>query len=150
VGGNATFFAGSSFNVELAHGLGVAPVAGVDYDQLNVGTGALDGAVDISGANLNINVGSGSGFLANDIFFIIVNDGVDSVTGTFANVPAAGTPFVVGGVTFEISYDADFATGNLHGGNDVALLVPEPGSAVLLLGGIAILAGRRRRENTAR
>ena len=83
---------------------------------------------------------------AGDLFFIIINDGTDAVTGTFANVAAAGTPFFVNGIQFQISYDANSATNSLHGGNDVALVVPEPGSAVLLLGSLFVFAGRRRRE----
>ncbi len=143
VGGSVALIAGSGFNVELTHVSQGVPVAGTDYDQLSVGTGPLDGTVDITDANLNI--ATGTGLRAGDLFFIIVNDGVDAVTGTFANVAAAGTPFTVNGVQFEISYDANFETNSLHGGNDVALVVPEPGSAVLLLGSLVVLAGRRRR-----
>ena len=147
VGKNVTFFAGSSLDVDLAHGAGLTPVAGTDYDQLSVGTDALtDGTIDITGANLNISTGTGLGFLANDLFFIVINDGSDAITGTFANIPAAGTPFVVNGVEFSISYDANFTNSSLHGGNDIALVVPEPGSAALMLGGLAMLATRRRRK----
>lgn len=146
IGGNVTFAAGSSFNVELAHGAGLTPIAGTDYDQLNVGTVALNGLVDITGAILNINAGVGFGFIANDLFFIIVNDGIDAITGTFANAPTAGSFLTASGITFEISYDANSDLGTLHGGNDIALVVPEPGSAALLLGGLAMLASRRRRK----
>ncbi len=145
VGGNVALFSASSFNVDVSHNSGGTPLAGTDYDRLNVGTGGVvvsTGSVDLAGANLNIS--TGIGFLPNDLFFIIVNDGADIVTGTFGNIPAPGIPFVVNGLNFEISYDADSAAGTFHGGNDVALLVPEPGSAALFLGGLAMVASRRR------
>ena len=144
IGGNVLFGAGSGFNVEVTHVSAGVPIAGTDYDQLSVGTGPLGGTVDITDASLNIT--TGTGMRAGDLFFIIVNDGTDAVTGTFANA-TAGVPFTVNGVQFEISYDANSETNSLHGGNDVALVVPEPGSAVLLLGSLVVLAGRRRRTD---
>ncbi|MEK0450177.1 MAG: hypothetical protein RL088_2445 [Verrucomicrobiota bacterium] len=63
------------------------------------------------------------------------NGGLFSVGGI--PVPDQGT-FTVGANTFTLDYD--------YGGNSIAL-IPEPGSAALLLGGLAMLGFRRRRRS---
>ena len=63
------------------------------------------------------------------------NGGLFSVGGI--PVPDEGT-FTVGANTFTLDYD--------YGGNSIAL-IPEPGSAALLLGGLAMLGFRRRRQS---
>ena len=62
------------------------------------------------------------------------NGGIFSVGGT--PIADEGT-FTVGANTFTLDYD--------YGGNSIAL-IPEPGSAALLLGGLGMLGFRRRRR----
>lgn len=106
--GSLTLSAGSNFFANL-NGSAIG-----NYDQFNV-----TGVVDLSGSNLLASFGGGYAGSDADILFLIVNDGMDAVTGTFASTT---------NVNF-ISYTADFATGLLTGGNDVAVVpVPEPGT----------------------
>lgn len=68
-----------------------------------------------------------------DIFFVIVNDGNDAVSGTFAGL-ANGSLFLVGAQQFQISYTANSTTSSFSGGNDVAIkAVPEPSPVALML-----------------
>ena len=132
IAGNFTMSAGTTFGAEID-----GTTVGLLYDQLNVtGTVTLaDATLTLSGAYAY----TGSA----DTFTLILNDGdgtSDLVSGTFAGLPGGASVFN-GGQEFTINY----AGGD---GNDVVLTaVPEPGSAVMLLGGVGMLLGLRRRRN---
>lgn len=142
------FVTGSTFDVELGGNNAGAAVAG--YDQLNV-TGTLTIAGTLTGSRVN-------GFVPtlNSVFTIAINDGtLDAVLGEFANA-AFNDAYSLDYKTvfldsqpYLISYFAEggvFDAGSGFG-NDIALrVVPEPGSVALILGGVAMLARRRRRS----
>jgi fibronectin-binding autotransporter adhesin len=140
---DVTFVLGSAMDVALAKATAGAPPVAADYASLRI-----TGAINLGNADLDLSLGSG--IEQNDLFTIILNDGPSAVTGTFFDL-ANGATFSTTGQFFRISYFDDASTPGifeLAGGNDVSLLaVPEPGSAVLLLGGLALLAGRRRRSS---
>jgi fibronectin-binding autotransporter adhesin len=79
--------------------------AGTQYDVVNVtGTVTLSGTLSLSGAFVPA---------LGDVFTIVVNDGADAVTGTFAGL-AEGATVLFNGVTLRISYIGGT-------GNDVTL-----------------------------
>jgi len=114
--------------------------AGSGYDQLSV-----QGLVNLAGT-----IDLGLFFLphADDLFFIIVNDGADPVNGIFNGLPQ-DSKFIVGsGLEIQVTYVGDYATYSWYGGNDVALrLVPEPATITVLgLGAIGLLLRRRKAQ----
>ncbi len=115
--------------------------AGTGYDQLSV-----VGAVSLN-SNVPFTLTVGFQPTPADVFTLVSNDASDSVTGGFA-FSFAGTPltegahFLVDAHEFAISY----AGGTNNNDVTVTYVVPEPGSAALLLGGLAMLAGRRRKQ----
>jgi autotransporter-associated beta strand protein len=115
------------------------------YDRVNV-----TGSVSLGGGTLNV----GGSLLANygDLFFLIANDDVDAVFGTFDGLTEGSTFFAASGQEYKISYTADLAVSSSLNfgsavGNDVALMaVPEPATSTVLLGGFGMLLGLRRRR----
>ncbi len=146
--GDVNFAAGSIFNVQLGGTNAGATIAG--YDQLNV-TGGLTIAGDLHGERLG-------GFIApgNSIFTIAINDGSDAILGEFGNATLnlafsdTYKSVIFDGQAFLVSYHAEggvFDAGAT--GNDIALMaiaVPEPGAALLLIGGLAVSMARRRKR----
>jgi autotransporter-associated beta strand protein len=116
--------------------------AGTGYDRINV-TGGVTLAGELQGSLLNNFTPTG------DIFFLIVNDGIDPTNGAFSNV-AEGGRIMFGGTSMVLTYKANAEGNSFTDGNDVALLIPEPTSAAMLLAGMGSLLGlgrfRRRRD----
>jgi len=114
---------------------------GTGHDQINV-----TGSVNLSGA-LTLDVtNAGTGYVLNSMIFLILNDGVDAVTGAFSNYAQGASVGNFGGFDWIITYQADSTTSSFTGGNDVALrAIPEASTA--LLGGLGALGLLRRRRN---
>jgi len=95
-----------------------------DYSTL-----AVNGAVTLDSAVLEVTVNTA--ITGIESLFVIVNDGSDAVTGTFAGLPE-GALFKVGAQSFSVHYAADSSTGNLTGGNDVLLVSINRGTLLML------------------
>ncbi len=132
VEGLATFDPGSVFALEVNGG-----VAGTSYDQLTIST---SGAIAINGGNVTLALGFAPAPFQQ--FTIIENLSLGAILGEFDNLhDGQAITASFNGVSY--SFTADYQGGN---GNDLVLTVPEPGAVALLLGGLAILCGRRRRS----
>ena len=122
--GSVTLSLGSNFNVDIS-----GTTAGVSYDELKV-----TGSVSITGSNLVIT--AGPSLSIGQTFYIVLNDGTDAITGTFAQgttVTASNNLDI-----FLINYLANGDGGIV--GNDISLTViglPEPGT--LLPGIVAVV-----------
>jgi Ca2+-binding RTX toxin-like protein len=118
---------GISFGGNGDYGVNVTgATAGTGYDQLNV-----TGAVNLGDGSRTLNASSTTFTPANgDKLFIIVNDGSDAVTGTFAGLATPGTDTVeINGADYQISYTGDSVGGTTTGGNDVVLFFENPNTA---------------------
>jgi autotransporter-associated beta strand protein len=110
------------------------------YDQISV-----TGTVNITGGSLAAAF-SGTGYVENNLLFILLNDDIDAITGTYATYAQGANVALYDGLFWNISYTADSVAGTFTGGNDIALMaVPEPRAA--LLGGLGLLALLRRRRS---
>ncbi len=136
----ATIFEGGTFAVELN---GVTVETG--YDQLRV-----TGTVSIA-ANTALTLSLGFTPVMGQSFTIVDNDLADAVNRSAGLFTFGGTPLpdntefgqslFANGESFRIDYDGGVA----GGGNDIVLtVVPEPGSAALLLCGLGSMIGLRR------
>jgi fibronectin-binding autotransporter adhesin len=112
--------------------------AGTEHDQINVtGTVTLSGSLSV--------LATGGTYALDSMIFLILNDGIDAVNGTFFGLAQGATAATFGGFDWIISYEANSTSSSFLGGNDVALrAIPEPSAA--LLGGLSILALLRRRR----
>jgi hypothetical protein len=123
--------------------LSIDLVSPVSTDQFNV-----KGTVFLFESTLSASAGAGFSPAPNAVFPLIINDLDDPVDGTFAGL-IDGASLSIGGIPFNITYSANLDGGLV--GNDVALIaVPEPGSAVLLLGGFGMLIGAQRLRRKSR
>ncbi len=109
------------------------------YDRIEV-----TGSVELGNADLEL-MSIGTGMLnPGDMLFLILNDGTDAIDGQFAD----GSTVTLGSQVFSISYTADSGTSSFINGNDVAIvLIPEPGSVLLLGLGAMLTLSRRRHRN---
>jgi autotransporter-associated beta strand protein len=129
--GNFDLQVGGRLSIELG-GLN----AGVDYDRLNV-----LGGVSLAG-DLEVSLINSFSFAMGDLFFVVVNDDIDPVVGSFANVSSR---ISVGGVEFDVFYSGNSTSNQTFGGNDVVLqVVPEPAGALIIASGLGMLLGLRR------
>jgi hypothetical protein len=133
--GNLTFSSGANVVLEL--------VNVTTLDQFNV-----TGTVSLGQSDLVLSLLDGFNIVAGNRFFIINNDDVDPITGTFLGLADGSTVTTPFGAQFRIDYDGDFGTNANSGGNDVVLTalnsVPEPSALLALLGGSGMLIGLRR------
>ena len=141
----ATIFDGGTFAVELN-----GPTVETGYDQLRVA-----GSLTIA-SNTPLTLSLGFTPVRGQSFTIVDNDLADAVNTsaglfTFGGTPLAdnayfGESLLTSGDIFRIDYDGGVA----GGGNDIVLtVVPEPGSATLLLCGLASMIGLRRARRRA-
>jgi autotransporter-associated beta strand protein len=115
------------------------------YDRVNV-----DKDITIGDADLYMVEGDFTPTIG-EAFFIIDNEGNESISGQFTNAPE-GSIITAGGVSYMITYDADADTGSLTGGNDVALVavaLPEPAGGFGLAAAVMLIGRRSRRKNSA-
>jgi T5SS/PEP-CTERM-associated repeat protein/autotransporter-associated beta strand protein len=117
---------------------------GTEYDEVLIsGSSAYDATL---GGTLTLNWGDMSDAGESAKLWILKNDTAGTLSGTFSNYANGASLGTHGGLDWRIYYNADAASGNPTGGNDVLIApVPEPATIVLLaLSALAMLAWRRK------
>jgi autotransporter-associated beta strand protein len=151
--GNLTFSAGANFSLGLnSAAVGTGLGAGTGYDQADV-----VGTVSLNGANLQLALNYAPSF--GDKLFILNNDQIDAIVGTFGSLNGTPTTLSEGSLVnlmssfdnqsyqFQISYRGEFYGGNLNVGNDIVLVaVPEPSGVALLATAVVGFMVRRRKR----
>jgi autotransporter-associated beta strand protein len=131
--GAVTLASGSSFNVDIN-----GTTAGTAYDQVSVA-----GAVNLGGIlTSNLVVTAGASLAINQKFYILLNDGMDAISGTFAQ---GTTVTASNGDVFLINYADNGDGGTL--GNDISLTVtalPEPSTYAVGILALCALGYHRR------
>lgn len=126
------------------------------YNIVNSDRVSATGTVDLTGADLNLlSIGTPA---VNDVFFLLINDSTDAVTGQFGSYSnnggstvtstlTEGSTITIGSQPFKLTYAANFEGNSFTGGNDIALqaqAVPEPSTWAMLLGGVGMLLSFQR------
>lgn len=134
--GGLTLSAGAQVNIDLN-----------SADPFTFDSIGVDNTIDLGAgiATLNLTDSASVALPLNTYFAILENTSVIAATTGFFSGRAGGSTVVLGVNEYRIDYEGDAATGALAGGNDVLLtVVPEPSSAIALLGGLASLVGLQR------
>ncbi|MGH7180094.1 MAG: PEP-CTERM sorting domain-containing protein, partial [Tepidisphaeraceae bacterium] len=130
-------------------GTGNLSITGSYEDEIDVGGGLADllnvsGTVGLSNATLNLLAMNLPIMGGGGIYLLILNDGVDSVTGTFSTITGLPPDYTA---SIEYAYSGTDSLGRVGDGNDVAVtLIPEPGTFGVMLAAAGVAMARRRRK----
>jgi hypothetical protein len=144
--GNLAFGSSAQLSIVLGKTTAGSPVAGTDYGQVTAG-----GNVSLSGT---MALTLGTGIQEGDVFYLIVNNGINSLATAFSGITVngsliSGNEFTYNGQNYQVSYTADASAGaagfSSSTGNDLAVAaVPEPGTWAMIVGGLGMLVSFQR------
>lgn len=146
ISGPITFAGSAAYNVEFG---GNNPGDGAGfYDQTHMTSAA--GSVDL-GSTTALSLSLFGGFTPSygDIYYIMSRADAAAFTTQFAGLPEGATINLAGldlTLTYQANWTGTQAGSTFTGGNDIALFVPEPGSAALAAAASLLLFNRRRRR----
>jgi fibronectin-binding autotransporter adhesin len=138
---------GSILNLEIG---GTSPGDGPGFhDQLRL-TSATQGVSIESTATLSLTLANNYAPADGSAFYLVTRSDSATYGNAFAGLPEGATVNLGGLYSGQITYQANWngtpESSAITGGNDLAIInvVPEPGSAALVLTGMVALIGRRR------